>query len=735
LFADRRPALFELVMYFNRRFARGHEAIAPGMVMAFRQGELPASMEQPVHEAVEAGLADLIELEPLTTSDITVMLSGLNDPGLQGLADALSTFTGGNPLFIVETLKDLIESEEFKGGKLPERFGVPQKVGSIITKRLEHLSSEALKLARLAAVARTDFDLELAGQVLQTDALDLAIPYSELEAAQIWRGDWFTHDLIYETLRSSTPDALRKLLHARTAKALEKHGGDPARIAEHWMAAGQALQAAPWWLRAADLAQASFRLDEAVGFIEQGVTVWEQQGDRQAMSEALYQTVRILSQKGDTQGLASVIERLSGLATTAGQKARVWLARAYRHNMMGDGAAAAEATRQGLEQARPAGDEGLELELLNQEAVALWHLERLEESAERFREVLARAEALGLLDVLVEAATNLAVAMDHLELRHQATPYHLKAVEYSAKLGHRVKQVESLLNLAVNQSEMGLSTEALASLNQALTLSGGVQSELEVDAFILGQLGRTWCDLGDYRQALRYQGAALDSARKHASWVEGSLFLNQARMSLILGAFSEAEDQLRAALATPNPPPRRRATVLVIRANLLLAQGQAADALLNEAETLMVPDRRLVTWINLWLTQAVVRPAQQGLEYVRRALEVAEQKQLNGLWIAAQTRHARLLLDLGQAAQALACIEQALERMRTYTCDFYQGEVLWTHCRALEANQHSQARQTLLEVVDWLMGVADHKVPPEYRQSFLSNNPTNRAILERYNRP
>jgi tetratricopeptide (TPR) repeat protein len=291
--------------------------------------------------------------------------------------------------------------------------------------------------------------------------------------------------------------------------------------------------------------------------------------------------------------------------------------------------------------------------------------------------------------------------------------------------------VEALLNLAVNQSEMGLSSEALAALDQAWALSDGVQGDLVADTFVLGMLGRVWSDLGEYRRAVEYQRAAVESARRHASWVEGSMILNQARTSLVLGALDEAEARLEAALASPNPPPRRLASTLVVRANVRLARGQAADDLLSEAEALMVPGRRLVTWINLWLTRAVAGPAERGLEDVRRSLEVADRAALNGLWIAAQIRRAGLLLDLGRAAEALDCTGAALERSRTHTCDFYEGEVRWTRYRALEAVHHPDAPRDLQELSRWLMDAADRKVPPEYRRGFLEHNPVNRAILER----
>ena len=57
---------------------------------------------------------------------------------------------------------------------------------------------DALKLARLAAVAGSDLSPELASQVLGQGILDLADPWAELEAAGVLRGSSFAHDLVSE---------------------------------------------------------------------------------------------------------------------------------------------------------------------------------------------------------------------------------------------------------------------------------------------------------------------------------------------------------------------------------------------------------------------------------------------------------------------------------------------------------------------------------------------------------
>jgi len=135
--------------------------------------------------------------------------------GLQGaaLAPALARHTGGNPQFVLETVKALLlanggdpgntNAEAFASGQLP----LPRTVGRLIHQRLRQLSPGALKLARLAAVAGQDLSPALAAHVLAQGILDLADPWAELEAAGVLRGNAFAHDLVSEGTLDTMPPA------------------------------------------------------------------------------------------------------------------------------------------------------------------------------------------------------------------------------------------------------------------------------------------------------------------------------------------------------------------------------------------------------------------------------------------------------------------------------------------------------------------------------------------------
>ncbi len=241
--------------YLISKFATNPTPDNPRLVMAFRRGELAPEPEAGLNAVVEAGLAVRIVLEPLEKSPIEQLLDGLGLQETEHLVQGLSRYTGGNPMFILETLKHLIETDSVAQG-LPSRLSPPGKVAALIGRRLGRLSSAALNLARAAAVAGTAFDLGLAASVLERPAMELAEAHAELEAAQILRGNAFTHDLVFEATVAGIPGAVRQVLHGGTARYLETQTANPALIAQHWAAAGEGDQSAHWLIKAAQNASA-----------------------------------------------------------------------------------------------------------------------------------------------------------------------------------------------------------------------------------------------------------------------------------------------------------------------------------------------------------------------------------------------------------------------------------------------------------------------------------------------
>ncbi|MDP6821955.1 MAG: protein kinase [Dehalococcoidia bacterium] len=148
--------------------------------------------------------------------------------------------TEGNPLFVTEVVRELVQSGELAQSR--ERGGstwsvrIPEGVREVIGRRLDRLSERANEVLTTAAVVGRNFRLdalkELAedtteGQLL--DVLDEALDARIIEELSEEVGHYqFTHALMQETLTVELSLTRRVRLHARIAETLERLYGDDA---------------------------------------------------------------------------------------------------------------------------------------------------------------------------------------------------------------------------------------------------------------------------------------------------------------------------------------------------------------------------------------------------------------------------------------------------------------------------------------------------------------------------
>ncbi|WP_347402520.1 BTAD domain-containing putative transcriptional regulator [Corallococcus macrosporus] len=216
----------------------------------YRRGELPAQTRAHVARLLDAGLARVVELEALTGEEVKHMVAAMGLPGAEAHADNLTRYTGGNPLYVVETLKHLLETDSLLRG-WPQRLPPPDRVGPLIQLRLERLSALALQCARLAALAGAFFRTSLVPRVLQVTAAAAHDALVELESAQILLGERFSHDLVMEAVRAGMLPGEERALHGRLATALEEDAAPAILLAHHWIEAGRVERGLPHLLASA----------------------------------------------------------------------------------------------------------------------------------------------------------------------------------------------------------------------------------------------------------------------------------------------------------------------------------------------------------------------------------------------------------------------------------------------------------------------------------------------------
>lgn len=258
------PASAFVAEAVSARFAR-EEAPSFRHVAAFRPDEMPRPVLRRVLGGAEAGISTVIELRPLQVDAVSDLLTHLEVPADEDFVSQLYDYTGGNPLFVVEVLRDL-----YARGRLEPsvaRFELPARITGLMQRRLDALDPAGLRLLRAVAITHPDGSPELLATMLDLHPLEVAEGVGTLEREQ-WLGDGrFTHDLQFEAVVAHMPSTVSRYLHRRAADAHATGGGDSARIAYHLEAGGASERAVPLWLDASREHRANGIYEEAVALL------------------------------------------------------------------------------------------------------------------------------------------------------------------------------------------------------------------------------------------------------------------------------------------------------------------------------------------------------------------------------------------------------------------------------------------------------------------------------------
>ena len=378
----------------------------------------------------------------------TGVLAGawLDAPASPGLAAELHRRTGGNPFFVEELVRDLVESHADHSVDALADAEVPEGVRSLIDRRLARLPERAGQAVRVAAVAGEDFALtDVAAACEEPDdavaeALDAAVAAGLVDEGASAGRYRFAHALVRQAVLAGISGTRRALLHRRLAEVLEAlHGeGRLQEVGRHLLDARplvDSAEAARFALRAAEQATRTLAYEDAAELLARAAdgdldereplraevllalaNAYQRIGDAPAARTCLEEAARLARALGNGELLARAALGAAGLTVTVGpvrEEVRALLSEALdaiaedselrsrllarlaievyyeppatlRERLSGDA----------LDAARPTGGRAL-LEALGARHVALWSPGHTEERLGIADELIAAARAAG----------------------------------------------------------------------------------------------------------------------------------------------------------------------------------------------------------------------------------------------------------------------------------------------------------------------------------------------------
>jgi tetratricopeptide (TPR) repeat protein len=555
-------------LYLLRHLARRTRNLRLLIVMTYREIELQDA------SPLQALLLDLnrerllarVKLTRLDREQTREMLVAILAPRgevAQSLADAVYRETEGNPFFIEEVCKALVEEEKLRyqdGHWVAPDLGameIPQSVRVTVQSRLARLPAQTQDVLRIAAILGREFDFDTLQQASELDEDTLIDALEGAERAQVIEvrrsgaltpAFAFAHSIFPATLREGISVLRRQRLHRRAAAAIEAaHPDDFEALAYHYEHGGDVECARIYYTRAADRALAVYANQEAERYYRAALE----------LTDAGLERARLLSGLGEVLFRQARYER-------AGQ---IWC--------------------DAIDLYRASGDHDNLAWLYARAARAAWYAGDPPRGLALCREGLAAIpdglETPGVAALVHETAR----ACFFNELPDEALILGQQALELSQRLGLVEVQADTLATLGL------LPNQPFEAKRQVLTQA----VELAESAGLLATASRAHLNLGGRLQ----EAGQLESARQHflrarelaqqmgiAAW-EHDYLAAVVDVSLSSGDFAVVEEALvtlrRLEEAIPNPE-RAAFYTLTLEAELTRRRGEweAAISLLQRSQ-------------------------------------------------------------------------------------------------------------------------------------------------------
>jgi class 3 adenylate cyclase/tetratricopeptide (TPR) repeat protein len=331
-----------------------------------------------------------IRLEPLAAPSADELLGTLlgDAPELRPLKQLLVERTQGNPFFLEESVRTLVETRVLQGERRAYRVAgtfasiqVPPTVQAVLTARIDRLPPEEKRLLQTASVIGKDVPLavlqvlaELPEDVLRRTLADLQASEFLYETSSFPGPEYtFKHALTHDVAYGSLLQERRRTLHARIVEVIEQL--HPHNLSEHFERLGyHALRGTTWdkavfyLQRAGTRAAARSANREAVAYFEQALEALnrlpasrETREREIALRLHLGTALLLLAQPDQVSRCLREAERVATDLDDQGWLGRISSFMSQHLWLMGDGAQAAEAGERALAIGRARGDIALQI--------------------------------------------------------------------------------------------------------------------------------------------------------------------------------------------------------------------------------------------------------------------------------------------------------------------------------------------------------------------------------------
>jgi class 3 adenylate cyclase/tetratricopeptide (TPR) repeat protein len=300
-------------------------------------------------------------LPPASADELLQVLLG-DDPNLRPLKQLLIARTAGNPFFLEENVRTLVETDVVVGEpgayglvKSLDSLQVPTTVQAVLAARIDRLPPEEKQLLQTAAVIGIEMSWPLLQAIAELPEATLHQSLTHLQVAEFLYETrlfpeheyTFAHALTHEVAYSSLLQERRRALHARILTTLEALVGDRGaeqveRLAHHALQGEVWDRALAYCRQAGEKAMARSAYREAVGSFEQALSALAHLPETRVMREqaidlrlALRSALRPLDNSGRILAYLREAEALAAALDDSRRLGQISVFLAERFRLMG----------------------------------------------------------------------------------------------------------------------------------------------------------------------------------------------------------------------------------------------------------------------------------------------------------------------------------------------------------------------------------------------------------------
>lgn len=552
-------ASLSLLYYLSRVLAAERIVI----VGTFRSEEIQYDSDRRANPLVEIirlmkrdDLLTDISLSNLSQTDAIRLAENIVGGSLDSeFAGRLLTESQGNPLFIVESTKMLLENAHIVYDKgvfhlSTTDLHIPAKIKDIILRRADKLKPDQRRLIDLAAVIGERFDPVLLGAALSKDTINTLEELRRISnsTSLICCDDSyyrFDHAKSREVIYWEIPAALKRQYHARIAETLEKATKATKEIPAddltyHYTQAGNEKKAVEFAVVAGKEALARFSNREAARYFDYVIQCAETNPEfadkkiiaLEGIGDAYYGS-SMFSEAGKTFEKIAVMEK--GVA-----KLRVLRKALDSAFFQGDTIKMAEL----LKRAEPyAAEDRLEYaRMLYRKGRLLLLQGNIAGSLEEHEEALRIFEEENSLWDVAWHTTGLGVASSYLGKFDKGTATFLRAIALLGDVGDCRRQMEVYWSLGYGLIFIGFMPESLRVLEKSAEIAERI-GDYKTVAWANAMLEWDFALMGNTAEALaRNQNALLNCAKTDSPFTQGLVYGVSIYNCILVGDFQHADE-------------------------------------------------------------------------------------------------------------------------------------------------------------------------------------------------